>query len=405
MNIIKSLKDKIVWKETAPSIILLSNTFTWYILVYLIFYFVINELSITETEKISIFATYFISVAITAILGSKLFPRARIKALKVWLFMGSIVTLSLLSVTSGGIQVNILVALFLGASVGTGLPSCLSYFAEKTSVEKRAFVGGLIWSIVGFIMLIFFVLLIILSQLEIIIFLTLWRFLGGLVFSYQEKGTEKCTVQNSPSYFKLIRKREILLYLFPWLMFSVINYTGVPILEKIFGEEFIIVQLAEWAIIGIVAIIGGFFADIVGRKRVVIFGFVMLGIEYATLSIFYSSPASMYLILILDGITWGLLFSVFLTTLWGDLGENQTKEKYYVLGGLPILLANFAVFFIAPIVSPIAPSTTFSIASFFLFLAILPLIYAPETLPEKKIKERELKNYLENAQKVRDKYS
>ncbi len=50
-------------------------------------------------------------------------------------------------------------------------------------------------------------------------------------------------------------------------------------------------------------------------------------------------------------------------------------------------------------------STAFTIASFFLFLAILPLIYTDETLPEKKMKERELKNYLEKAQNIRDKYS
>jgi len=44
-----------------------------------------------------------------------------------------------------------------------------------------------------------------------------------------------------------------------------------------------------------------------------------------------------------------------------------------------------------------------SIASFFLFLAVLPLFYAPETLPEKEIKERELKEYLKKARKIKEK--
>jgi hypothetical protein len=43
------------------------------------------------------------------------------------------------------------------------------------------------------------------------------------------------------------------------------------------------------------------------------------------------------------------------------------------------------------------------LASSFLFLAILPLLYAPETLPEKKIKERELKEYLKKASKMKEK--
>ena len=38
-----------------------------------------------------------------------------------------------------------------------------------------------------------------------------------------------------------------------------------------------------------------------------------------------------------------------------------------------------------------------------LFLAVLPLVYAPETLPEKTMKDRELKKYLEKAQKIVEK--
>jgi hypothetical protein len=45
-----------------------------------------------------------------------------------------------------------------------------------------------------------------------------------------------------------------------------------------------------------------------------------------------------------------------------------------------------------------------SIASFFLFLAVIPLFYAPETLPEKEIKERELKGYIEKAKKIKEKH-
>ncbi len=41
----------------------------------------------------------------------------------------------------------------------------------------------------------------------------------------------------------------------------------------------------------------------------------------------------------------------------------------------------------------------FSFIAFFLFLAVLPLVYAPETLPEKLMKDRDLKSYIENAKK------
>jgi MFS family permease len=189
-------------------------------------------------------------------------------------------------------------------------------------------------------------------------------------------------------------------------MFSLINFAEVPLLERVFGAEFFtFMGLVEYAFIGIFAIAGGIIADVVGRKRVVIAGFVMLGIEYATLSIFSNSPVTLYLFLTLDGITWGLFFSVFFMAIWGDLGENYEKEKYYTLGGLPYLLASFLSILIKPYASVISPTAAFSFASFFLFLAVIPLMYAPETLPEKKIRERELKGYIDKAKKVKEKYT
>ena len=46
---------------------------------------------------------------------------------------------------------------------------------------------------------------------------------------------------------------------------------------------------------------------------------------------------------------------------------------------------------------------SFSVASFFLFIAILPLLYAPESLSEKIMKNHELSTYVQKAMKVADK--
>ena len=106
-----------------------------------------------------------------------------------------------------------------------------------------------------------------------------------------------------------------------------------------------------------------------------------------------------YVFMTLDGITWGLLFSVFLTVVWGDLGEGYEKEKFYVIGGVPFLLANFLSVLINPYAASIPLGTAFTVASFFLFVAVIPLMYAPETLPEKAMKDRDLKSYVEKALK------
>jgi MFS family permease len=402
---IRLLRDKTALRATAPSILLVLNSFAWWILISAIFNSTVNELNLLETQKLYLFITYYVSIGVAAIVGSKLFPRARTKSLYVWLFIGAIATFLLTAVSSEILLIDILLAFFLGTSIGIGLPSCLSYFADSTSVENRGFVGGIIWSTVGFTALIFAFLINMLGHWEAIIALTMWRLFGCLAFIVLSRKHATPAIQKAPSFLELIRKREILLYLFPWAMFCFINFAELPILEGVFGTDFFVfVQLAESAFVGIVAVVGGFIADIAGRKRVVIAGFVMLGIEYAALSAFSNSPATLYLFLILDGITWGLLVSVFLTVIWGDLGENFGKEKYYMLGGLPYLLANFLYIAIKPYAGAISPTAAFSFASFFLFLAVIPLMYAPETLPEKKIRERELKSYIEKAKKAKEKH-
>jgi MFS family permease len=407
---IRTLRDKTAWRATAPSILLLLNSFVWYILTSTVFNAIVNGSHLLETEKLGLFTTYFVSVAVTAILGSKFFPRARTKALDLWLFMGAIATFLLMAISSDSMLADALLTFFFGASIGIGLPSCLSYFADSTFVENRGFVGGIVWSAVGFVVISFAFLISMLGQWETIVALTIWRLFGGVGFLALNKKHEKPAPQKSPSYLELIRKRAILLYLFPWVMFSLINFAEAPMLERVFNaifgtEFFAFVQLVESAFVGIVAIVGGVIADIVGRKRIVIAGFVMLGIEYAALSVFSNSPVTLYLFLTFDGITWGLFASVFLTVIWGDLGENYEKEKYYTLGGLPYLLANFLSILIKPYASVISTTAAFSFASFFLFLAVIPLMYAPETLSEKTIKDRELKSYLEKAQKVKEKYA
>jgi hypothetical protein len=400
MTSLQELKAKINYRKTGPSIFLLLNSFVWYIFAYATFYSIVNGLNILETEKLYLFFAYYFGVAISILVGSKLFPKARNNFLIIWLFMGTFATILLMGISASNILVNVLISLFLGVSLGMGLPSCLSFFAESTSIGNRGLVGGITWSIVGFTVLIFAFSISMLGIVETIAVLTVWRLLGGIGFLPSIRKQEKTEKQKSLSYLSLIRKKGILLYLFPWIMFSIINFAEVPLLESVFGADFVFVEIVEYAIIGIVAVIGGAIADTAGRKRVVIAGFIMLGIEYAVLSVFSSSSAVLYLFLVLDGTTWGLLFSVFLTVIWGDLGENYEKEKFYTFGGLPFLLGGFLSILIRPYASGISTTIAFSFASFFLFLAVIPLMYAPETLPEKAMRDRDLKSYLEKAQKI-----
>jgi hypothetical protein len=84
------------------------------------------------------------------------------------------------------------------------------------------------------------------------------------------------------------------------------------------------------------------------------------------------------------------------------------KEIYYTVGSIPFFLSDLVVTFFGGYVAeaPIqSAATIFSLASFFLFIAILPLIYAPETLSEKSMKDRQLKEYFKEAKKKKEKHA
>jgi hypothetical protein len=403
MNLFRKLREKTVWRDVAPAILVLSNSFVWYIFAYTLFSQIINGLPADDAAKTGLFSIYYAVVAVTAILGYKFFSRSRGLRLSIWLFMGSVSTILFVAIPSNNMIVNSLLSLFFGASVGIGLPSCLSYFADATSVENRGVVGGISWSIVGLSVIVFAFLYITIGTTEAIIALTAWRLIGASGFLAFTRKQSETLPRKSPSFSEVFHRKGLLLYWVPWIMFALINFAEAPIVETFFGASmFATVQIMEWVLIGIFAIIGGIIADVAGRKRVVIAGFVMLGVEYAAMSAISPELATTfapYLYLALDGITWGLLFSVFFTALWGDLAENHTKEKYYIIGGLPYLLANFLYIVIKPFASIIFYTAAFTFASFFLFISVIPLMYAPETLPEKVMKDRDLRSYAEKALK------
>ncbi|TET27560.1 MAG: hypothetical protein E3J73_02385 [Candidatus Bathyarchaeum sp.] len=163
-------------------------------------------------------------------------------------------------------------------------------------------------------------------------------------------------------------------------------------------------SIAEFGIGGFVALMGGWFADSVGRKQVVIFGFIMLGIGYAVLGLFPSIILSWYLYIILDGVAWGIFSLMFYLVIWADLAGNRIKEKYYLIGILPFIISSYIQTLFTPYAKLIDISAAFSLASFFLFLAVFPILLAPETLPEKKIELKRLRKYVEKAKKVKEKH-
>jgi MFS family permease len=282
----------------------------------------------------------------------------------------------------------------------------MGYFADCTHIENRAKLGGVILCINGlgaFLLGIITVDDIILQALT----LAIWRGCGLIIFLMIKPARENEEKHRSVSFASILGQKSFILYFIPWIMFSLIAYLGLPVQLNILEPNLVnLFSIVESALAGIFAIVGGFLSDIVGRKRVAITGFIMLGLGYAMLGIYPENLASWYFYTLVDGIAWGIFYVIFIMTIWGDLSFESSSNKYYAIGGLPYFISNFLRLIIGSyIAETVSAYAIFSLTAFFLFLAVLPLMYAPETLPEKKIRDRELKHYIEKAKKAKEKYT
>jgi len=399
-------KISIFKRDFLAIFVVVANTFVWYTLIYIFMSDIINSLDVTSIEALEISAFFYVGIAFSAILNP-IIARRFIRGffLLSWIVLGTCASATLFIFEIYMPISAFLISLFLGFSIGIGLPSSLAYFADNTNVENRGKLGGIIWAAAGIVtllisLLFYFFNINILTGILILVVLRI----SGVLFFFLKPKQETFKLERNPSYSSILNDRHVLLYLIPWIMFCLINWIESPIVAEKFGQEFFrFITFAEFTISGIFAFLGGLFSDLVGRKRIIIIGFIMLGVEYAVLSFSEVLTLSQYIYIFFDGISWGMFAVVFFIVLWGDLARDGLKEKYYVVGGLPYLLASFLEVLIRQNVKSIPVNTTFSLASFFLFLAVLPLIYAPETLPEKKIQERQIREYVEKAKKIAEK--
>ena len=394
-------------KVALGNIITIVNMVVWYTYASAILRDIVDETSFTYGEKLILDVILFVGAVISILAGAyfagKLINRKRF--LLAWNFIGVFSSLALMILeTATIVNVSFLLSL-VGVSFGLGLPICMANFADITKEENRAQFGAIV--ILSMFLGMFAFRFMMPSSLFLsALVLAVWRFSGSVVILILGNLLENKEKKKSPSIVSLFKDRSLLLYLIPWSIFSMINYLGWPINSKIHGEDFVYFSvLINNIIAGISALVAGLLADNIGRKRTLIGGFIIFGIGYAVLGINPFNIYAWYFYTLVDGIAWGIIYVIFWFTIWGDLAQEKSSEKYYALGILPYALSGFLRVTLGPfIINIVSEYAIFSFAAFFLFLAVLPLMFAPETLPEKKLRERELKKYIEKAKKIKEKY-
>jgi len=388
--------------------IIVVSTFSWYFPLYLFFQSILEKLEVESSFLLVAFGVQCVVAVGSAIVGTALVKRfpSRDAFLSVWMFVGIITSTLMVTLETFNMAYILLLSFLLGISLGLGFPSCLAYFGDYSIEENRGRLAGITFLASGLCIL-FIGLILSFSTLVVgALILAAWRGIGLFLFlltrSKQDYRKENVI---EVSYRSVLLDRSFLLYLVPWIMFCLINFLEAPVLTIFLMEDFAsFIPIAEYGIGGFVALIGGWVSDSVGRKRVIIFGFIMLGIGYAVLGLFSGIILSWYLYVILDGVAWGIFSLMFYLVLWADLAGNRIKDKYYLVGVLPFLISSYIQILFTPYAKLIDISAAFSLASLFLFLAVFPILLAPETLPEKKIELKRLRKYVEKAKKVKEKH-
>lgn len=285
-----------------------------------------------------------------------------------------------------------------------GLPGSMAIVADYTVVEERGRVSGII-ILVTFI--IAFASMAItrvfsLAPVGIALLFAVVR-LSSILALIIDKCERIASSAKEKIHLSFTVNREFLFYIFPWVMFSIASSLAWNVIpQQTYTVELALETTLRYIFIAVFGLAAGVMADRFGRKRIIYIGLVVLGVAFAMLGFSLSQPFVLwlhrlwYIYLALSGVTWGSFFVVFLTVP-GDLSDPASREKIYALvaglfiaGAIPV-----------PDVSGVFPVDSLSqLLSIIVFLSIVPVLRAKETLHESKIRKRKLKEHMERISKI-----
>lgn len=350
-------------------------------------------------------ALFLIAIALSAIIGSMICKRWKCnRFLSFWVLFGVLTTIAF--AVFKGPTVSLLLSALAGISFGIGFPSCLAFIADSTAVEERARVSG-------FTMLITFISIPVvggvLNAVSVQLGLTAAFFVLAAfrATSFFALFTETCEI--SPPKIKtwstVFTTRGFGLYLLSWLMYMAASSTVVfvsnwlPDVPKPQITDLENIALALQSLgVAFAALLSGFAADRFGRKNVITFGLASLGIAYMAYGL-TRDPIAYLFAQLFFGASYGIMFSVFFITVIGDFGSIGSRERYYAAGSI-FLFAYFASQLLSGMFIIEDATVVAFLLGMALFVAILPIQNAPETLPREKIRSRRFREHLKKVREL-----
>ena len=342
---------------------------------------------------------YFFT-AVVLLFGSFLIKK--FNKLKI-IYFCSIITSLLMGLLLGnffeGFRLLILIGLVLFVSLG--MLTTLGVFGNLTFPEERGRMGGLI----GFVVFVLFFVVNYSLSLDYFSSVLLGLFLNALplvgLFFKSFRFRLVSTRKEPANYFE---RRVFALYFIPWIAFSLINVTlagntSAIILEQI--SDSLHFSLLSVQVVGVIfgVLFGGFVADLLGRRFSLVFSLTFFGFCTALVGLF-SNDLVFLVVYGASGLSWGILFVLYIFVVWGDLSNQNNGIQIYSIGLITYFLSLGVGIFI-DVSLPIFQSALLSVM--IIFLLNMPIIFAPELLPSYVFDKVKMKMHMGTVKKLQKK--
>jgi|WetSurMetagenome_2_1015567.scaffolds.fasta_scaffold25997_4 MFS family permease len=388
---------------------LVANTFatasalSWFFIVTLNFGAFFQNVS---DDKLWVFAgevLFFVLGILSALIGVYISERYDRRKLLMWsISLGILSTLSL-AILEGNVF-SLLLGSLLGLSFGLGFPSAAALFSDNTEIEYRGRSTGILVLITFTLILVGIAVSQVSGLLELIALAVVIRALGYLSLTRDQFHKENRKVE---TWSSILSRRNLVYYLLPWIIFNLVSglqnfiFPGLPKTPE-YESAMNIGNLTQFVGVAVFSLVSGFVCDRFGRKPPIVIGILIFGISFAVLGV-APSPLSVIFQNTIFGVAWGFCMVAYFV-IPADLARSTSREKHYALINVSAFVG-----FTGTVTLPVVLGTSMPVGilspilSVFLFVSIVPVLFASETLPDSILKSRRMQEHIDRIAKEVDK--
>jgi len=337
--------------------------------------------------------SFFICMILSLLIGAFVNRRLNVKGHLIWNLSGLIFGITLMLSVSG-LNGLLLYSILGGFSLGFCIPGIITHVINMTNYENRGSISG-IFLMITYVLIIIGTLFIN-TAIQLGIFLSLVKIVN--IFIASKIDFMKSLPIESPfiKYGTTVKVSFALI----WIIFLLVNAIATASISKhVSAYDIELIQTVSFVIGLISMFVGGLIMDYKGRKKLLVFCYAYLGLEYAMVSL---SGGELMRYTFLDGIAWGILTLYFLMVLAGDIIFPKMRVVFVsVILALSIIGQYLTQIFYMEIGVQI--DQIFPLTVLFLFIAAVMVLLLPETLPDKFLRKKELQDYIQKAKKIKEK--